>query len=126
MTDYGHDLACRRDLNPSGAEVSGGIVVAELLVRMLQTPAGTLIGDPTRGFDLVGELDDDADSADVARIVAMIDAEFTKDQRVSSSSTSATLSAGVLITTSKVTLIDGQTFSLVLSVADIITVLKAA
>jgi hypothetical protein len=121
---FGHDLSCLTDLTPSMVETDGYTLLAQSLVRRLQTPRGTLIGDPTYGYHIIGEIDDDVTPADVARIGTQIDQEFVKDERVIASFTSVTFSAGALVTQSTVTTAAGP-FSLTLGIADIIAILAA-
>lgn len=95
---YGIDLSCVSDLTSDMQQVSGRIALAQACARRLQTPRGGLIDDPNYGFDVVGEIDDDMSTADIARLGAQIDAELRKDERVLDSTTTATLVApGLLI-----------------------------
>jgi len=120
--DFGHDLALLTDLDPVQSEVSGLANLLRALVRRLQCPLGGLIGDPNYGYDLVGEVDDDIDTSDLGRIASNIDREFVKDERVTSSTTVATYSAGSIVTISNVLTAAGP-FKLVLSTSTIITAL---
>jgi len=115
--DFGTDLSCQQDFTPLMTSVSGVMCLIEALIRRLETPRGTLIGDSDYGYYVTGEIDDDVDQADIARIAALIDAEFLKDQRVLATATAASFASGVLITTSKITTAAGP-FSLVLTIAE--------
>lgn len=121
--DFGRDLACTFDLDLAMAEVTGLPVLAQALVRRLQTPAGSLVGDPNYGYDLLGEIDDDLDPQDVAAIAQNVDAEFLKDERVSGSTTTATYANGAIVTSSMVTAAGG-TYKLVLGIGQIVTILS--
>lgn len=121
--DFGHDLACLTDLDVAQSEVSGVTTLAQALVRRLQCPLGGLIGDPNYGYFLIGEIDDDASSSDIARIVASIDREFAKDERVIYSTTIGSLAGGVLVTTSTVYTSAGP-LKLVLGVSNIVSILS--
>lgn len=122
--DFGHDLACLTDEDAAQSEVSGLVNLAHALVRRLQTPLGTLIGDPNYGYDIIGEIDDDVSTGDIALICANVDREFPKDERVTSSTTTGVFTAGVLILTSTVYTAGGPSFSLVMSISTIVQILK--
>lgn len=126
---YGIDLSCISDLDPAMVEVSGRIALAQACVRRLQTPRGGLLEDPNYGYDIIGEIDGDMTSGDLARVGAQVDAELQKDERVLTSTTAATLIApGLLVL--NITLQDqAGPFRLVLSasaVAANIQILQAA
>lgn len=122
--DFGHDLACLTDLDVAQSEVSGLATLAQALVRRLQCPLGGLIGDPNYGYFIIGEIDDDVDASDIARITSNMDREFAKDERVVYSTTTGSLAGGVLITTSTVFTSAGP-FKLVLGISTIISILSA-
>jgi hypothetical protein len=94
LSNFGHDLALTTDEDPGQSEVDGWPCLAQALVRRLQCAQGQLPGDPDYGYDLLGEIDDDIDIGDAAQIGASIDAEFIKDQRVQSSTTTVTFALG--------------------------------
>jgi hypothetical protein len=97
LSNFGHDLALTTDEDPAQSEVDGWPCLAQALVRRLQCEQGQLPGDPNYGYDLLGEIDDDLDLGDAAQIGASIDAEFIKDQRVQSSTTTVTLAPGAQV-----------------------------
>jgi hypothetical protein len=100
-------------------EVTGRTCLVQALARRLITARGTLIDDPNYGFDLNQFLNDDLDAADVARIGSGIDAEFLKDERVLSSTTTAVLNVGgALVVTAQIQDQQGP-FKLVLSVGSV-------
>lgn len=119
QVNYGLDLSCVTDLDPGMVEVTGRTCLVQALARRLITARGTLIDDPNYGFDLNQFLNDDLDAADVARIGSGIDAEFLKDERVLSSTTTAVLNVGgALVVTAQIQDQQGP-FKLVLSVGSV-------
>lgn len=119
---FGQDLSCLQDEDAVQSEVNGFTALAQALARRLQTPRGTLLGDSAYGYFVIGEIDNDVTAADVAKIGTNIDAEFVKDQRVLSSFTSATFSAGVLVTQSTITTTAGP-WTLTLAISNIVQIL---
>ena len=117
QVNYGSDLSCLNDLDPSMLETSGLHMLAQALCRRLITPRGTLIDDANYGFDLRQFLGDDLAPADVARISAGVDAELVKDERVAASQTTAGLLSGVLTVSTAVTPSSGPNFQLVVAVS---------
>jgi hypothetical protein len=116
--NFGTDLYGVFDIDPMGATVSGRLLLSQALVRRITTPRGRLLDDPNYGYDVAGELSDDVTDADIATIAATMDAEFLKDERIVSSSTTTTFVNGVLNTTT--TLQDGTgPFSLVLAISSV-------
>lgn len=115
--DFGTDWSCVMDLDPMGQMVTGRDVLSQALVRRITTPRGRLLSNPNYGYDVTGEINDDLSTQEVGQIASNMDAEFMKDERVVSSSTSATLTSdGVLTTTTTIT--DGAgPFPLVLQIS---------
>lgn len=114
--DFGTTISCTFDLAPVGILISGLQVLSEALIRRLLTPPGRLLDDPDYGYDLFGELGDNMGPAQLAQVASSIDLEFVKDQRVRSSSSTASFNAATraLTTTSTITTAAGP-FSLVLT-----------
>ena len=83
QSQYGTDLSCVTDLDPSMAEVSGTILLAQACARRLLTPRGTLIDDANYGYDLEQFLGADIAPADVSQIQSSIQKELLKDERIS-------------------------------------------
>ena len=50
-TDYGTDVSCIPDLDPSFTEISGRLLVAENVVRRWSMPRGFCADDPDAGYD---------------------------------------------------------------------------
>jgi hypothetical protein len=118
MTDYGTDFSCTTDLDTTLSTVSGPMVVVEAVVRRWSTPTGALLGDPNYGFDLSAYCNADVAPRDIAQLVSSLNAEAEKDERVLECTSSAVLgSDDVLTVTANLTLLDGETFTLVLAVS---------
>jgi len=120
MADFGTDLSCVSDLDATGAEVSGRLLLGQSLARRLQTPRGRLLEDANYGFDLRQYVNADLSPTDIARIRTGVEAECLKDERVLGATATVTLTSNVLIVT--VLLQDAAgPFSLVLSVTAVTT-----
>ena len=125
-TDFGYDLSCVSDLDPSGKTVSGRRLLAEAIVRRLTTPRGRLIDDANYGFDLTGYLNADVVPRDTAEVKALAEAECLKDERVVSANvTSQVNTGGVLVVTILIQDAAGP-FPLVLSIAGVTATLLSA
>ena len=125
MTDYGTDLACVTDLETTLGVVSGTRVVAEAIARRLQTPRGTLIGDPDYGFDLTGYCNDELGAGGLAWISSQIVAECTKDERVIEASAELELDAGDVMTATIKLALATEGITLVLAVSAVTVELLA-
>jgi phage baseplate assembly protein W len=117
-TNFGSAWSCVSDLTLPSVQVSGNQVVAEAIARRLQTPRGGLIDDPNYGYDLTAWLNADVTPAQIASIQSSINAECTKDERVSSAASSVTFLSGALIVSVLLTTAAGP-FTLVLSVSSL-------
>lgn len=142
LVDYGRDLSCITrtqalpfpdgsirdvtaiDLDVSMTETSGRALLAEAVARRLVTFRGTLVDDPTYGFDVREYLNSDLSPRELAAIGAGIDNELTKEERLLRSQTVVTFLAGVLLIA--VNLVDlAGPFRLTLAVTDVsVTVLQ--
>lgn len=128
--DFGHDLNCLLDLDAAQSETSGLPTLLRALVRRLQCPNGGLVGDADYGYDIVGEIGDDIDLSDAARIAGNIDTEFQKDERVTASTTTAAIVPGPTggvygLTTNTMVQTSAGPFRLVLSISNIVTILNS-
>ena len=128
-TNFGTCWSCVTGLTFPARMVSGNRAVAEAIARRLQTPRGGLIDDPNYGYDLTAFLDADITAPVLASIQSQVNAECVKDQRVTSATSTVTLTvAGLLIVTIALTTAFGP-FSLVLSVSAVaenpVTILSA-
>ncbi len=80
--------------------VSGFRVVAEAVFRRWTCPRGRLINYPNYGYDLGQHVNQDMSARDIAGMVANLEAEAKKDQRVAGATVVAVLgSDGVLTVT---------------------------
>lgn len=52
--DFGSDIAGVFDIDPTLSVVEGRPALAHALLRRITTPRGTLIGDPSYGYDVTG------------------------------------------------------------------------
>ena len=120
IPNYGSDLDCVFDLQPSMVETSGLHMLAQALVRRLITQRGTLIDDQNYGFDVRQFLGADLSPADVAKIGSQCDTEMVKDERVYQSQTTVTMMAGGTLNISVIiTPSIGPTFQLTALVSQI-------
>ena len=119
MADFGTCWSCVTDLTMPAVMVSGNRVVAEAIVRRLQTPLGGLIDDPNYGYLIANEINDDLSPADVSRIQSGVEEECLKDERVVAADVTVTLTgAGTLVVNILVSTATGP-FSLVLGISDV-------
>lgn len=82
MTDYGIDLAGIEDMDPTGREVTGRLVLAESLARRYQTVKGQLIGFPEDGYDVRQLLSAKATRDTLEQAKVDILEEAKRDERV--------------------------------------------
>lgn len=119
MANYGIDISCVYDVDPTCREVSGNLVLGQACARRLITPRGTLIDDPNYGYDLRQLINDDLSQRDIANLSTNITQELLKDERVLAADVKITVtSAGNAIVIVQITGADGP-FQLVLSVNDV-------
>ncbi len=119
-TDYGSDIHCIDDIDPSFSVVTGRLAVAQALARRLGTPRGGLFYDPEYGFDLRQFANAGFNQALSFQISAGIEAECVKDERVRSASASVTYDAQTeRLTTAVDGISDAGPFRLVLSVSSV-------
>ncbi len=89
--DFGTELSCVGDVASDSRTVSGFHVVAEAVVRRWTTPRGRLIGYPNYGYDITQYINDDMSPRQIQGMIAGMQAEALKDERVSGCIVSATL-----------------------------------
>lgn len=119
IPDFGTTVSCTFDIDPAGLLITGRRVLSEALIRRILTPRGRLLSDPNYGFDLAGAINNDMSAADANEVGANMDQEFTKDERVVSSTTIASFNQTTGVLTTSTTIDDGQgPFPLVLSVSN--------
>lgn len=94
--DWGIDVVCSDDIDPTFALESGTVLVAHALYRRFLTPRGTLVGDDDYGLDLRDEVGDSFDTRSVGVLRAKIVAECMKDERVQSATADVSFAAGAI------------------------------
>ena len=129
---YGYDLWAQTDMDPGALEVGGTLILPLALYRRTITPQGSLIYDLNYGYDLNQFVNSDFSNAPgsqsgglAGQIAGGVDAEYRKDQRVYSSTTTPTIveTNGIisLQLASVVVPSQGPTFQLVLGVGGVYT-----
>lgn len=117
-TDFGSDLHTPGllDLDPYFTFVDGAAALGEALGRRLVTPRGSLIDDPAYGYDVRAHLNDD--DPNPGAIVAEVEAELAKDERVRRARAAVTFDAalGALVVVADVLTAEGP-FRLTLAVS---------
>lgn len=95
-------------------------IIAQAIEMRLKTRRGTYFDDPDYGLLVDDLLLDAAPAGQRARIAADIAGEIEKDERVDSATVSFTSeSEGRVVFSGSVTLVDGQTFPLTISIQDL-------
>jgi len=123
-TGYGTDLWCLTSVQP-GRLVSGKLLVAQAIYRRLTTPRGTLRGDLSYGYDVVGLIGAIGTEAAATVLRFAVRAEVMKDDRVQDvdvtvtraivgpGEESLTISLSVLLTE------ESESFTLTLTASDV-------
>ena len=92
--DFGTDVSTYKngDVDPYFGLIAGYRVIAEAVARRLETPRGSLPGDPNYGSDVRVFLNRDFDASPAALFVvrSTIEQEAEKEERVESCSASVT------------------------------------
>jgi len=86
--DYGNDLDCEDDLNPSMVLVTGTRALSQALRRRLETPRKGLYRHPDYGYDLRHRLSSEAAPEEIRRGV---EEELLKDERVQNCTAAVTM-----------------------------------
>lgn len=116
MIDYGIDVACVDDIDPTFELVSGRKALVQALARRLATPRGGLFYDGTYGYDLRAVLNASVeDFGGVYAIAAAVEAECQKDERVATARASVNFNRETLTVAVAIEGSEGP-FDLVLSV----------
>ncbi len=120
---FGYDLwHDGNDLDPTMREVGGNLVLAQWIVRCLQTPIGQLLDDPQYGYDLTQWLNADVDitNPQVAQIKSGVTKALLRDERILDVAVTAVFQASseLLVVTIVVTAAAGP-FTLVLGVTQV-------
>lgn len=94
---YGSDVSCAYDVDPGVVELDGDdtLVLAQAILRRLDTPRGSLPDDPGYGISLRSMLNGGVTSTQIASLAGRIRGEVTKDDRVLSVTVTVTPSAGM-------------------------------
>jgi len=85
---YGLDLACGFDLDPTGREIAADSIegLAQVCVHRLDMPRGSLVDDgedgEDAGLELASYLSRGMTDDELAALPARINAELSKDERV--------------------------------------------
>jgi hypothetical protein len=90
--DFGLDVWCTDDLDPTAREVNGIEALMQAQLRRLDTPREGLVDDDDYGYPLIQLVSKGMTKDELAAVPANISAEFTKDQRISSVVTTVVLS----------------------------------
>lgn len=131
MATYGTDIstitaAGAIDIDPYFKVVSGSTAVLHAIVKRLVTPQGGLIDDEDYGYDLRALVHGSTSRAELNSAIGEIEAQCLQDERVSDATVTLLVASGVLTCKVQVTLVDGQTFRLVLAVSAVsVEVLEA-
>lgn len=88
--DYGIDVSCEPDLDPTFTPISGMQVVVAAVVRRWQTPRGFFLDDPAAGEDMRSWINRKWDQKTAYDCKAALEREALKDERVYSCSVSLT------------------------------------
>ena len=81
---YGSDISCDSDVDPDVAEVGAftTLVLAQAIVRRLDTPRGSLPDDKDYGIDVRSYVNRGVTAADIQQLAGQISNEVRKDDRV--------------------------------------------
>jgi hypothetical protein len=92
---YGSDLSCDSDLTETMVELAGDdpLVLAQALVRRLDTVRGSLPDDPNYGYDVVGQLNAPKTDAELRALERNVELEWRKDDRVGTATVEVTFAA---------------------------------
>lgn len=83
---YGSDISCAYDVDPGVAELDGftPLVLAQAILRRLDTPRGSLPDDASYGISLRQMLNAGVSRGELSRLSGVIRGEVSKDDRISS------------------------------------------
>jgi len=125
-TDFGQDISCISDLDPTFAMVSGRTALVQSLARRFMTRRGSLWYALEEGLDLRDTLNESLSPADVQQLRKDIETECLKDERVAAARASVALNQTTHQMTVSVILRDGTgPFQLVLGVSAVsVTILN--
>jgi len=120
VPEFGVDIATpdATDIDPYFSTVSGWRGLGQALGRRLTTPRGSLLDDPSYGYDLRSRLNDSLTPGDLAALGAVVKRELEADERVETATPTVAFAAGALRVAARITTASG-TFRLVLAVGDV-------
>jgi hypothetical protein len=113
--DYGTDVFCVTDLDPSFRLVSGQQTTGQAVARRLITERGTLLDDPNYGTDLRKYLGEPKSASVLARCSSDAEREALQDERVESAAAESTYVGDDLKVSVELTTAEGA-FELVLGI----------
>lgn len=92
---YGSDLSCDSDLTEDMRELAGDdvLVLAQALLRRLDTVRGSIVDDPDQGLDLRGYLNSGKTDAELRALERNVELEWRKDDRVGKAEVTVTFAA---------------------------------
>ena len=124
---WGSDIACALTLDPDVRELAGDDpqVLANAIIRRLDTPRGQLPDDPDYGIALRSMLSAGITDAGRRSISGRIYNEITKDERVDSLRVDVTPGDESLTIALTVTPVEGEPFTMTLAVTSAGVVLEA-
>lgn len=93
-TDFGTDISCYPDLDPSFAEISGPQVLAESTIRRWQTIRGECADDPDAGDDIRTKINRPWLRKSAYDLKLALEREAEKDERILSCSVRLELKDG--------------------------------
>lgn len=82
MTNFGLDVSTYPDLDLSFAPLSGLQVLAQALVRRLETDRGTLVYAPDYGIGIRSWLNESVTARRIEELVALVEGECLADERI--------------------------------------------
>lgn len=94
---YGSDVSCAHDVDPGVAELDGSLtlVLAQAIVRRLDTPRGSLPDDASYGISLRSMVNQGVGDSELAQMAGVIRGEVAKDDRVDTVTVTVTTSAAI-------------------------------
>lgn len=114
---FGTDIACDADLSDVFAVVSGRRCLIEAVMHRLATERGSLIDDPSYGFDVRAWVNETMTPSRRFALEAGVANEASRDERVFSAQASVTFTDATSKLSIKLALVDAQgPFDFVLAV----------
>lgn len=89
-TDFGSDVSTYPDLDLSFTPIAGQRVIAEAVLRRLETDRGTLVYDLDYGIGIRSWLNESVTSARLRELEALVASECIADERIASADVTTT------------------------------------